>query len=182
MADNLSISQLVSQTEYGNTGYVSISQLVAQVEYIQGIFITQLLAQAEYQPDPVVIITQALAQVERTLFFGYVHTPGGGIDTTLQTKDGTGGDITGIFKRKNTLYFWYDADTGGNDLTVTFYVDGELQTNTVTINTSTRTRGRVALPNWEGYRFAFKLSASDIASGGMKIYSPWHIVYQPFGE
>lgn len=184
--ERLKVSQVTLQPEYETSlERLKVSQLLMQVEYIQGVFVSQLLAQIEYEPDPIIAITKAVAQVERSLWFGYVHTAanaGGTIDTALQTKDGTGGDITGIFKRKNAQYLWYDANTNGEDLTVSFYVDGVLQAETVTINTTTRTRDRVDLPNWEGYRFNIRINANDLTTSGMKVYSPWHIVYQPFGE
>ncbi len=102
-------------------------------------------------------------------------------DLSVKTKDGIGTDILNIFRRKNTKYLWYDADTNGQDLVVSFYVDGVLQDETITINTTGRKRDRIDLWNMEGYRFAIKLNAQDVTERGMKIYSTWNIIYDYAG-
>lgn len=108
-------------------------------------------------------------------------TKGIASDLFLKTRDGIGTDILNIFRRKNAKYLWYDADTNGQDLVVSFYVDGVLQDKTLTINTTGRVRDRLDLWNMEGYRFAIKLDAQDVRERGMKIYSPWNIIYDYAG-
>jgi len=90
------------------------------------------------------------------------------ISTTLQT-----GDLifSNPLQKKNLEYLYYDINTGGEDVTVDFYVDGT-NSYTLTLNTSSRTKKRSdPLPTLEGYRFSLVISCSD--SSGLTIYGPW---------
>jgi len=101
---------------------------------------------------------------------GYEYTVGGTetIDTTVITGDRPFGNIG---KLKNLRYLYYDIDTNGEDVTVTFYVDGTSYF-TLTLNTSSRTRARSQiLPQTEGYRFALGITCADAQN--VSVYSPW---------
>jgi hypothetical protein len=124
---------------------------------------------------------QGVYEVSLTSYCYEEATKGIASDLVLKTKDGIGTDILNIFRRKNTKYLWYDADTNGQDLVVSFYVDGVLEDRTLTINNNGRIRNRLDLWNMEGYRFAIKLNAQDVMERGMKIYSPWNIIYDYAG-
>lgn len=124
---------------------------------------------------------QGIYEVHLSSYCYEETTKGIASDLTLKTRDGIGTDILNIFRRKNTKYLWYDADTNGQDLVVSFYVDGTLEDKTLTINTTGRVRDRLDLWNMEGYRFAIKLNAQGVRERGMNIYSPWNIIYDYAG-
>ena len=98
------------------------------------------------------------------------------IPISLQTGDRP---IKNIFQLKETEYLYYDADTNGEDMTVTIYADGVAQGPTITINTSSRTRKRLLIPRFQGYYFSLKI---DIASAqGAVVYSPWGMTFNTAG-
>jgi len=109
---------------------------------------------------------------------GYQYKEGGSetITTSVQTKDLIGQNI---FKRKNLQYLYYDINTNGTDVSVSFYVDGTV-VQTITLNHSTRARVRKELAQLEGYRHSIKITCLD--SDGVKIYEPWGIEYTPTGD
>ncbi len=96
---------------------------------------------------------------------------------SLQTGDKVGDTI---LKMKNFQYLYYDVNTNSKDLTLTFIVDGSSHSTTVTINHASRTRKRIALGNYQGYRFSLALSAAS--GSGMTIYEPWAIEYTHYGD
>ena len=101
----------------------------------------------------------------------YIEGTSETFSASLQTGDKAFENIT---KKKNLEYLYYDIDTGGNDVTVSFYVDGTVSSFTLTLNTSTRTRKRSQiLPNMEGYRFSIKIDCDDAED--LIIYEPWAI-------
>jgi hypothetical protein len=99
------------------------------------------------------------------------------IVTSLQTGDRVMKDIT---HQKETDYLYYDIDTGGKDVTLTIYADSTAQTPTITLNESTRKRARKQLPKWQGYSFSLGLSCAD--SVDLKIYEPWEVGFNPYGD
>ncbi len=101
---------------------------------------------------------------------GY-HYENGSSETfavSLQTGDRAGKDISHY---KHLEYLHYDVNSGGKDVILTFYVDGVAQSPVVILNTSTRTRDRISLPQFQGYRFSIKLDCADAQN--LYIYSPW---------
>ena len=98
------------------------------------------------------------------------------IVTSLQTGDKVAKDIA---HQKELEYLYYDINTNGKDVIVTFYCDGVAQTPVKILNTSTRTRDRIELPKWQGYRFSLKIDCVD--SQSLHIYSPWMVSCNPFG-
>ena len=99
----------------------------------------------------------------------YVDSTDETIVTSLQTGDKSFGNIT---KKKNLEYLYYDINTGGVDVTVSFYIDGTVSSNTLTLNTSSRVRKRSPmLPYLEGYRVSIKIDCAD--SKDLVIYAPW---------
>lgn len=100
------------------------------------------------------------------------------IDPVLFTNEGVGKNI---LQRKNAKYLYYEIDTGGDDVTVTFYVDGTAKSTTFTLNKNGRTRDRINLPNFEGYRFSIRLTCSGRRDTKPVIYQPWAIQYTPYG-
>lgn len=102
---------------------------------------------------------------------GYEYTISGteSIATEMWTGDYAFKDIA---KRKLLKYLWYDINTGGEDVTLTLYVDGT-STQTWTLNTSARVRKREETASWkcEGYRFSLKIACSE--SSAITIYAPW---------
>lgn len=115
-------------------------------------------------------------------YYGYdgYHYKDGSTETitaTLKTGDRGWKDIT---HQKQLEYLYYDINTNSKDVTVTFYADGTAQSPTITLNTSTRTRARVKLPAFEGYRFAIYLTCAD--ASGLHIYSPWIVSADIFGD
>jgi len=112
-------------------------------------------------------------------YSGYEYTEGGTetITTSVLSGDKAFGNVGQL---KNLEYLYYDVNTNGEDLTVTFYVDGSADF-TLTLNTSSRTRARSQkLPQLEGYRFALGLDCSD--SQSLEIYSPWLLEGTPVGR
>ena len=112
-------------------------------------------------------------------YAGYEYTEGGTetIATSVLTGDKGFGNIGQL---KNLTYLYYDVDTNGVDLTVTFYVDG-VSSFTMTLNESSRKRARSEkLPQLEGYRFAIGIDCAD--SQSLKIYSPWLLEGTPVGK
>ena len=110
---------------------------------------------------------------------GYEYTVGGTetIVTSLLTGDQA---FKNIAQLKNLEYLFYDINTNGIDVTVTFYVDG-VAGFTLTLNTSTRTRARSErLPQLEGYRFTLGVDCAD--SQNLKIYGPWMLEGTPVGK
>ena len=104
---------------------------------------------------------------------GYEYEVGGSetIATSFQTRDMSFGNIS---QQKNLEYLYYDIDTGGNDVVISFYVDGSLSSYTLTLNTTSRGRKRSPmLPNLEGYRFSIAMACAD--SADLVIYAPWSI-------
>ena len=99
------------------------------------------------------------------------------IGVTLQTGD-RGGE--NILQQKQLEYLYYEADTNGQDLIATIYVDGTAHSAPVTINTASRTRGRKSLPAIRGYKFSLKLTCASAQH--VKIYQPWGISFNPYGE
>jgi hypothetical protein len=99
------------------------------------------------------------------------------IAVSLRTGDRVAKDV---LKQKQTEYLYYDIDTGGVDVTVTVYADDVAQTPTYTLNHSTRTRKRIPLGQFTGYRFSLGITCAD--SSGLYIYEPWAISFDNFGE
>ncbi len=87
---------------------------------------------------------------------------------SLQTGDRASKDIS---KQKHLEYLHYDINTGGKDVILTFYVDGVAQSPVIILNHSTRTRDRISLPQFQGYRFSLKMDCADAQN--LYIYSPW---------
>jgi hypothetical protein len=85
------------------------------------------------------------------------------------------------YKQKQATYLYYDINTNGQDVTVTFYADGVASANTITLNNSSRTKARVSIPgNVQGYRISIAVSCAN--SYGVEIYDPWAIDVNPFGD
>ena len=176
----------VSYTPLHSADYklvIAGQQLYPFVIYVDNVWIGEKINDVTAAP---IIITssiglQGVYEVHLSSYCYEEATKGIASDLVLKTKDGIGTDILNIFRRKNTKYLWYDADTNGQDLVVSFYVDGVLQDRTLTINNNGRIRNRLDLWNMEGYRFAIKLNAQDVRERGMKIYSPWNIIYDYAG-
>ena len=99
------------------------------------------------------------------------------IATTLQTGDRA---MKNILQLKEIVYLYYDIDTDGQDVIVTIYADGTAQTPTIKLNESSRKRDRKSLPKFQGYRFSVKITCAD--SQSLKIYAPWAIKFNPYGE
>lgn len=99
------------------------------------------------------------------------------ISVSLKTGDRVMKDIT---HQKETDYLYYDIDTNGKDVVLTFYADGTAQTPAIILNESTRKRARKQLPKWQGYRFALGLSCADAQN--LKIYDPWEVGFTPYGD
>jgi hypothetical protein len=95
---------------------------------------------------------------------------------SLQTGDRASKDLP---HQKGFEYLYYDIDTNSKDVVLTFYIDGIAQSPTITINTPTRKRDRITLPNWQGYRFSLKIDCADAQN--LHIYSPWSVSATPFG-
>lgn len=108
--------------------------------------------------------------------YQYAETGNETIATSLQS----GGKAFGnLLKQKNLAYLYYDLDSGGADVTVTIYADGS-SVHTETLNTSSRERKRVGLPQESGYYFHMGLECAD--SQDLEIYSPWALESTPFGD
>ena len=141
-----------------------------------------------YYPDIVVYTSDFIADAnyyhgeagtEYFAFNGYEYVESGTetIATSLQTRDMGFGNI---IQKKNLEYLFYDIDTDGVDVTLTFYVDGT-SAYTMTLNTTSRTRKRSTMfPQLEGYRFSIALSCSD--SADLKIYAPWALTATSVGK
>ncbi|MCP4597052.1 hypothetical protein [Neptuniibacter sp.] len=100
------------------------------------------------------------------------------ISTTLQTGDRV---FKEALKKKNLEYLYYDIDTGGADVVVTFYVDGTADSTTMTLNTTSRERKRSThLHLMEGYRHSIKITCSD--SEDVVIYAPWALEASAVGD
>jgi len=99
------------------------------------------------------------------------------IAVTLQTGDRAMKDI---FHQKETEYLYYDANTGGKDVTLIIYADGVAQSPIIIINETSRKRARLGLPKFQGYHFSLKIDCAD--SQNLKIYEPWAISFTPFGD
>jgi hypothetical protein len=110
---------------------------------------------------------------------GFQYKSGGTevISTELETREAI---CKNIFKQKGLQYLYYDINTNGKDVTVTFYVDDVAQSPVITLNEASRVRERLALASWQGYRISIKIVCAD--SSGLKIYEPWGIDYTPFGD
>ena len=122
------------------------------------------------------------------------HTPSGikyfGSATGYQYKEGTTdtialslqtGDraVKNILKQKQTEWLWYDINTAGEDVTLIIYADGVAQSPTYTLNHATRTRKRISLASFSGYRFSIALSCAD--GKDVVIYEPWTMSFNEFG-
>ena len=93
------------------------------------------------------------------------------ISTSLKTGDRV---AKNIFKYKAPEYLYYDINTNGKNVTVTIYAD-DVAVSTLTLNTTTRTRGRETLPKSEGFRYSLGITCPD--SQSLKIYGPWGISF-----
>jgi hypothetical protein len=88
-----------------------------------------------------------------------------------------------ILKQKNARYLYYDINTHGKNAILSVYVDGTIQTQTFTLNTTSRTRDRLEnVPNWQGYRFAIGLSVAAVDDTDLEVYAPWGFEFTPFGD
>lgn len=116
---------------------------------------------------------------------GYIYeesTSGAAMDVAVKTGEGVGKNI---LQQKQMKYLYYDLNTHGKDVTVTVYIDGVAQTDkTITLNTTTRERGRYEdIPDtWQGYRFSLAISCDDITDDDLEIYAPFATKYTAFGE
>jgi hypothetical protein len=110
---------------------------------------------------------------------GYQYKDGTTGTTTFSLQ--TGDRLTAEhYRQKQATHLFYDINTGGKDVVVTIYVDGTAKSPTLTFNTSSRTKGRRDLGNFQGYRFSVAISCSD--SQGVSIYEPWGLALNPFGD
>jgi hypothetical protein len=96
---------------------------------------------------------------------------------SLQTGDKANKDLT---HQKELEYLYYDINTGGKDVIVTFYCDGTAQTPVLKINESTRKRDRLTLPKWHAYRYSIKIDCADAKD--LHIYGPWFVSANNFGD
>jgi hypothetical protein len=131
------------------------------------------------------ILTSSLSayNVDTPDSLGYAYeenTTGVEMDVDVKTGEGVGKNI---LQQKQMKYLYYDINTHGKDVTVTVYIDGVAQTNTITLNTTSRTRARYEdIPDtWQGYRFSLAISCDDLTDDDLEIYSPFAIQYVPFG-
>jgi hypothetical protein len=116
-----------------------------------------------------------------SLGYAYEESTGGSaMDVAVKTGEGVGKNI---LQQKQMKYLYYDLNTHGKDVTVTVYIDGVAQTNTITLNTTARERGRYEdVPDtWQGYRFSLSISCDDITDDDLEIYAPFAIQYTAFG-
>jgi hypothetical protein len=116
-----------------------------------------------------------------SLGYAYEESTGGSaMDVAVKTGEGVGKNI---LQQKQMKYLYYDLNTHGKDVTVTVYIDGVEQTNTITLNTTTRERGRYEdIPDtWQGYRFSLSISCDDVTDDDLEIYAPFAIQYVAFG-
>jgi hypothetical protein len=97
---------------------------------------------------------------------------------TLETHDLIGGDPKLANVIKTLIELRFSIDTNGDNVTLEIYIDETLATwpDATTSKTITGTTDAVQVlkdfpPNFEGYKFRFKLSASSVNS--INIYSPW---------
>lgn len=125
----------------------------------------------------------SLYKVDTPDSLGYAYeesTTGVEMDVDVKTGEGVGKNI---LQQKQMKYLYYDINTHGKDVTVTVYIDGVAQTNTITLNTTSRTRARYEdIPDtWQGYRFSLAISCDDLTDDDLEIYSPFAIQYVPFG-
>ena len=114
-------------------------------------------------------------------YYGYdgYHYEEGGTDTVVLSIRTGDRAVKNIVKQKQLHYFFYDINTGGKDVVVTIYLD-DTSAFTKTINTSTRTKERVLLPQKSGYRISVAVTATD--ARGMTIYEPWAIAVNLTGD
>lgn len=108
--------------------------------------------------------------------YQYEETGNETIATFLQSGDKAFGNL---IKQKNLSYLFYDLDSGGADVTVTIYADGS-SVHTETLNTDSRKRKRVGMPQESGYYFGIGITCAD--SQDLEIYSPWALETTPFGD
>ena len=136
------------------------------------------------QATPFILVSSMSAySVETPDSLGYAYeesTGGSGMDIAVKTGEGVGKNI---LQQKQMKYLYYDLNTHGKDVTVTVYIDGVAQTNTITLNTTSRIRGRYEdIPDtWQGYRFSLSISCDDITDDDLEIYAPFAIQYTAFG-
>ena len=96
---------------------------------------------------------------------------------SLQTGDRSMKDI---IQEKIPTYLYYDINTGGKDVTVTFYANGVAQSPTVTLNTAVRERGRIEdIGAFRGYYFSVGISCLDAKD--VVIYEPWAVNFDIVG-
>jgi hypothetical protein len=131
-------------------------------------------------------LTSALSaySVDTPESMGYAYEEGdtGSVmDIEVKTGEVVAKNITQL---KQMKYLYYDLNTHGKDVVITVYIDGTAQTNTITLNTTSRTRGRYEdIPDtWQGYRFSLDMTCEDVTDEDLEIYAPFAILYNPFGE
>lgn len=131
-------------------------------------------------------LTSALSaySVDTPESMGYAYEEGdtGSVmDVEVKTGEVVAKNITQL---KQMKYLYYDLNTHGKDVVITVYIDGTAQTNTITLNTTSRTRGRYEdIPDtWQGYRFSLDMTCEDVTDEDLEIYAPFAILYNPFGE
>jgi len=128
--------------------------------------------------------TMSIYSVATPDSLGYAYeesTNGSAMDVLVKTGEGVGKNI---LQQKQVKYIYYDLNTHGKDVALSMYIDGVLQTDTtITLNTTTRTRGRYEdIPDtWQGYRFSIALSSDDLTDDDLEIYTPFAIQYTAFG-
>jgi hypothetical protein len=113
--------------------------------------------------------------------YAYEESANGAImDVEAKTGEAVGKNILQL---KQMKYLYYDINTHGKDVVITVYIDGVVQTNTITLNTTTRTIGRYEdIPDtWEGYMFSLDISCEDVTDTDLEIYAPFAIQYNSYG-
>lgn len=105
------------------------------------------------------------------------HGTGEVFSAFVKSKDLSFKNIFGR-KRLNTLF--YDIDTNGKDVVVTFIQDGVELPTTITLNTNGRERGAENdIPETEGYVYSIKISCED--AEGVVLYGPWGLQADLYG-
>jgi hypothetical protein len=110
--------------------------------------------------------------------YQYENTTAETIAVSLQTGDRT---MKNIAQLKEVEHLYYDMNTGGAEVILTIYADGVAQTPSIPITESTRKRVRLEnLPKWQGYRFSIGITCADAEN--LKLYSPWVLKANPYGN
>lgn len=106
----------------------------------------------------------------------------------IETKAFTGGNA---IKQKCAKYLYYDIYTNNKDVSIYIYVDSinntvtdsdlkKYYTTTINSGAATRKRGRIELPDLEGYNFAIEII--NTRASGIAIFEPWALHYTLVGD